>query len=172
METSNFLNSNQKEIVQNFGNLVKEVFVSNSENPRPPKRLKVELMNKVENILAICKQNLYDETEEAIFIEDAKDDSPKLPNELWMKILTYLPTRDIFATFALVNKHFHGLTLDPSAIKYLQIEDIPYHQVDKMKKVLERCKNLKELSITKDSDGNNHAFVIESLKICKKLESI
>ena len=78
-------------------------------------------MNKVENVLAICKQNLLKEPEEDMFIEDAKDDSPKLPNELWMKILTYLPTHDIFANFSLVNKHFHGLTLNPSSIKYIQM---------------------------------------------------
>ena len=108
METSNFLNSNQKEIV-------KEVFVSNSENPRPSKRLKVELMNQVENFMAICKQNLHEEPENAIFGEDAKIYSSKLPNELWMKILTYLTTHDIFANFSLVNNHFHGLTLNPSA---------------------------------------------------------
>ena len=83
MNTSKFLNNKQKRLVKNFENLVKEVFVSNNDNPKPPKRLKVELMNKVEDILAICKQNLHDEP------EDTKDDSIKLPNELWMKILTY-----------------------------------------------------------------------------------
>ena len=165
METSNFLNSNQKEIV-------KEVFVSNSENPRPSKRLKVELMNQVENFMAICKQNLHEEPENAIFGEDAKIYSSKLPNELWMKILTYLTTHDIFANFSLVNNHFHGLTLNPSAIKYIQIKDVAYLQVDKMKKVLKRCKNLKELSITKDAVGNDDAFLVEAMKICKNLKSV
>ena len=173
METSNFLNSKQKEIVQNFENLVKEVFEPNNQSP---KCLKVELINKVENILAICKQNLHEEPEEAMFIEDAKDDdSPKLPNELWMKILTYLPTKKIFRNFALVNKHFHGLTLDPSAIKYIQIKAVDYHQVDKMTVALKRCKNLKELSIIKnidDSNDNNDDFVMEAFQICKKLESV
>ena len=68
MKTSKFLNSKQKRIITKFENLVNEVFVSNNENPKPPKRLKVELMNKVEDILAICKQNLHDEP------EDTKDD--------------------------------------------------------------------------------------------------
>ena len=172
METSNFLNSKQKEIVQNFENLVKEVFEPNNQSP---KCLKVELMNKVENVLAICKQNLLQEPEEAMFIEDAKDDSPKLPNELWMKILTCLPTSDIFASFALVNKHFHGLTFDPSAIKYIQIKAVDYHQVNRMTLALKRCKNLKELSIIKnidDSNDNNNDFVMEAFQICNKLESV
>ena len=166
MKTSKFLNSKQKRIITKFENLVNEVFVSNNENPKPPKRLKVELMNKVEDILAICKQNLHDDP------EDTKDDSTKLPNELWMKILTYLPTKNIFKNFALVNKHFHGLTLDPSAIKYLQIKDVQCHQVGKMEKVLKRCKNLKELSITKNTDDYNDDFVMKAMEITKNLESV
>ena len=201
METSNSFNFKQKEIVQNFENLVKEVFLSNNENqknemlekvesilkicktstvsnyenPRPAKRLKVELMDKVDSNLANFKKNLQGPQKNTIFVEDTKVDSSKLPNELWMKILTYLPTRDIFATFALVNKHFHRLTLDPRSIKYLQIRDIDSDCMDQlynMKKVLKRCKNLKELSITKTTYDYNDAFVMEAMEITKNLESV
>ena len=147
---------------ENFKTACRKVPIVNSE--------KVEMLKKVESILEICKTPTA-EPKETIFTEEAEDDFPKLPNELWMKILTYLPTYDIFASFALVNKHFHGLTLDPSAIKYLQIKDIDYHQVGKMKKVLKRCKNLKELSITKtiyDCDG----FVMDAMEMTKNLESV
>ena len=48
----------------------------------------------------------------------------KLPNEMWMRIMSYLKNEDIFDSFALVNKHFNALTLDPCGVKYLQLKDI------------------------------------------------
>ena len=40
-----------------------------------------------------------------------------VPNEIWTKIMNYLPTNNIFKNFGLVCKRFHGLT---SGVKYLQ----------------------------------------------------
>ena len=45
-----------------------------------------------------------------------------LPNEIWMKILTFLPTYDILKNFNLTCKHFHSLATNPCAIKSLQLK--------------------------------------------------
>ena len=46
----------------------------------------------------------------------------RFPDEMWMKILTYLPVNDIFGSFALISKHFHNLTMDSAAIKYFHFK--------------------------------------------------
>jgi len=72
-----------------------------------------------------------------------------LPNELWFKIMNYLPTKDLFGTFALVNKKFYTLSLDPNAVKYLQLDDIVHHYdfEDHIKGIVRRYKHIVELSI-------------------------
>ena len=52
----------------------------------------------------------------------AKTNSPReieLSNEIWLKVMNYLPTKDIFGTFALLNKRLKGLTLNS---KYLSFD--------------------------------------------------
>ena len=78
----------------------------------------------------------------------------ELPNEMWMKILSYLKFQDVIGKFALVNKHFHGLTLDPSAVKYLQLEDSKTKNKKKSMKhynkwmeIVKRSKTLIQLGI-------------------------
>ena len=51
----------------------------------------------------------------------------EIPNEIWLKIMNYLPTRDIFGTFALLNKRLNGMTTDSKSLKYLSLN----HQLDK-----------------------------------------
>ena len=46
-----------------------------------------------------------------------------LPNEIWLKIINYLKTKDIFRRFALVNKLFNQLTLDTGSIKSKTLEE-------------------------------------------------
>ena len=72
-----------------------------------------------------------------------------LPNELWFKIMNYLPTKDLFGTFALVNKKFYTLSLDPNAVKYLQLDDIVHHYdfEDHIKGIVRKYKHIVELSI-------------------------
>ena len=43
----------------------------------------------------------------------------EVPNEIWLKFMNYLPTKDIFGTFALLNKRLNGLTLNS---KYLSFD--------------------------------------------------
>ena len=102
----------------------------------------------------------------------------KVPNEIWMKIMSYLKTKAIFSNFALVNKHFHELSLDPSAVKYLHLEDIKNESNSKAfyakwLKVIKRSKTLIELKIkdqNKILDWNK--LIITALKSNPGLKSL
>ena len=88
----------------------------------------------------------------------------ELPNELWMKIMHFLPTKDILTSFALVNKHFYDLTLSSGSIKCLSIKDIENDfDFDKVIEVVNRSKGLKELSIM-DCPQYWQRFVFRSIQ--------
>ena len=76
-----------------------EVFAGNDES------VKAQLLKSINNLTRI------------------KFMAAKVPNEIWMKIMSYLNNKDIFFNFALVNKHFHALTMEPSVLKCLHLED-------------------------------------------------
>ena len=94
----------------------------------------------------------------------------KLPNEIWMKIMSYLKNEDIFGSFAIVSKHFNAMTLDPCAIKYLHLRDIK----DKTKskelyknwmEVIKRSRTLVELKIKdKYNSLDWNALIKETLR--------
>ena len=99
-----------------------------------------------------------------------------LPNEIWLKIMNYLKTKDIFERFALVNKLFNQLTLDTGSIKYLQVKNIAGNlsKHENMMKVLSRCKTLIEFSI-EDIFCDEYQFmscIIKALESSQKLKSL
>ena len=99
-----------------------------------------------------------------------------LPNEIWLKIMNYLKTKDIFERFALVNKLFNQLTLDTGSIKYLQVKNIGGNlsKHENMMKVLSRCKTLIEFSI-EDRFCDEYQFmscIIKALESSQKLKSL
>ena len=76
----------------------------------------------------------------------------KLPNEIWLQIMSYLKNEDIFGNLALVSKHFHALTMDSSIVKCLYIKIISNEKNSKAQnrnwvKVVKRSKTLVELNI-------------------------
>ena len=81
----------------------------------------------------------------------------ELPNEIWMKILGYLPACDILKNFNLTCKHFHSLAMNPGAIKFLRLKNITdTGQYQDVVKVLKRSKTLKRLSIKRCTSHMNH----------------
>ena len=48
----------------------------------------------------------------------------ELPEEIWLKVINYLKTQDLFQNFALANKYFHGLSQDTRAVKSLLLKNI------------------------------------------------
>ena len=88
-----------------------------------------------------------------------------LPNEMWMKILSYLPTHDILKNFNLTCKQFHSLAISPGAIKSLRLslENVTEKpQYQEIVKVLKRSKTLNELSI--EGSGSVNRIISHALK--------
>ena len=90
-----------------------------------------------------------------------------LPNEIWMKILSYLPTHDILKNFNLTCKKFHSLAINPSTIKSLKLklENIKESaQYQEIVKVLTRSKALNELVIRGSGHGRMNHVISHALK--------
>ena len=97
---------------------------------------------------------------------------PDLPNEIWLKILNFLNSKDIFTNFALVSKHFHNLTLDSSAVKVLQLVKIKTDEkYQKAMKVLKRSKRLHGVRIECPQLYSNN-FIIQAFKSNPNLKSL
>ena len=104
----------------------------------------------------------------------------KIPNEVWTKIMNYLPTKEIFQNFGLVSKQFHSLI---GGIKYLQFRNID-DNVNLCKKILEIVNNCKSLAlldldiphtpyvVNKSKARKMSQFVYQAINICQRLKSL
>ena len=106
--------------IDEFCKFSKDVFAGSDENR------KLQLLDGMKSLM-----NPKSSVKRPIEVADNDSEAKRLkltafelPNEMWMKIMSHLKNKDIFKSFALVNKHFHALTLDPSTVKYLELEDI------------------------------------------------
>ena len=81
----------------------------------------------------------------------------QIPSEIWLKIMNYLPTEDIFLTFALLNKRLNGLTKDSKAIKYLSLNS--QIRPKQAMKILKRSTGLVGLSMKQTSYYGNSDWV-------------
>ena len=69
--------------------------------------------------------------------------SPRFPDEIWLKIIGFLETKDVFGGFALTCKHFNNLSKDTRAIKFLTLKRIKSKEHFEM--AMEVAKNSKDL---------------------------
>ena len=83
------------------------------------------------------------------------DVTGNVPNEIWMKIIGYLKTEDVFLGFGQVCKRFNDLTHDPTAIKsfeFLNGDSILSTGIEKVLKILRRSKSLKRIVLDRYAD--------------------
>ena len=146
----------KKDLHENLLVLAKLYTPSNMIKKRPYESdtndTQVEKQAKVEHIeFEATKDN---QVEPGILERDGKQskvDSRKiiiLPEEIWLKIMNYLKTKDLFLNFGLVNKFFNGLILDSRAVTYLELTNVndgtKFNQVFE---VIKRSKHLKAIQI-------------------------
>ena len=108
---------------------------------------------------------------ESQIVKTAKLDCKKLPNELWLKIMNYLNTKDLINNVALVCKNFNSLTKE---VKYLELNNITELEVESAMKVLKTRKHLKEISVSTKSKNTKfmNQLLIQGLKSSKGIKSI
>ena len=49
---------------------------------------------------------------------------PELPDEIWLKIMSYLSTYDMLRNVAQISKRFHKLSEDPHVIRKIEVESV------------------------------------------------
>ena len=110
-------------------------------------------------------------TSESQIVKTAKLECKKLPNELWLKIMNYLNTKDLINNVALVCKNFNSLTKE---VKYLELNNITELEVESAMKVLKTRKHLKEISVSTKSKNTKfmNQLIIQGLKSSKGIKSI
>ena len=83
----------------------------------------------------------------------------KLPNEIWLEIMSYLSTKDVLRNVAQVSKWFHKLSKDPHVIRKIEFDPSKFLPEDKEEKycddfleVLKRSVKLRSLSFRFSGD--------------------
>ena len=79
--------------------------------PKPRVKRSIEIDTKNE---PIAKKNIKLDLEQKV----------TLPDEVWLKIMSYIKTKDLYCNVALVCKHFHNLSEDGYALKFLEVTNI------------------------------------------------
>ena len=80
----------------------------------------------------------------------------ELPDEIWLKIIQYLPTKDLFENFALSCKKLHNLSQDSKAIKSLLLNNInTWSKYESVTKVISKSKGLVQLISIQSEDFVN-----------------
>ena len=94
----------------------------------------------------------------------------ELPNEIWLKIMNCLSTKDVFLNFKLVCKNFSALTSD---LFYLEISNTSDRNTSQFKSTLKHLKNTNRLKEIRISDSDNpKALLIQAIKSNKNIKSI
>ena len=105
--------------------------------------------------------------------QKAKIERHDLPDEILLKIVQHLSTKDVFQNFALVCKRFHNLTLDASALKSITLKNtsrMSYESRKIVKKVLQRSKNLQEMEIDEDRQFDPYKIFKICFESCPQLK--
>ena len=136
---------------KDFQSFAHEVHTGNDENLKLKlQNYLLKLANLYENSRTNKKRPFENETNGSLRkkVKIDTNKAPNLPQEIWLKIMNYLKTNDLFLNFGMVCKFLNGLTLDSRAVKYLDVNDIDdktkYNQVSK---VIKRSKFLIKIKI-------------------------
>ena len=108
---------------------------------------------------------------------------PKLPNEIWLEIMSYLSTYDVLRNMACVSKKFHQLSKDRCLIRKIQLDFESWPENKKVeyinqgiRKVIKRSHNLTFVSFDFAENTSGLSLFVWALRIlnryCPKLKII
>ena len=158
-----------------FEKIITEVFSGNDEEQKAKLKEKWESITRASDLSGRIQ---------------SMDLEAKFPNEIWMKVMSYMKTEDVFGSFPLVCKRFNDLTNDSRSIKYLLIKNIGQTSKNssdssfskpskeetisfsKILRVLKRSSQLVELSIHFCNELFMKGFVKQALHTSKSLKSL
>ena len=112
--------------------------------------------------------------ENAESIPKGKKIKVEIPDEIWLKIIGFLDSQDVFCRLALVCKRFKSLTSDPTAIKRLLINHIKVQKKDssKFRKLLKRNRNMVDFTLVRACLKTAINVIPIVLKSSPKLKSL
>ena len=151
----------KKKLCKNLHEITKICHCSNKvKNTKNQTLMAEKRSKKFENELQIAKKK--------------KLECSKLPNELWLIIMNYVNTKDLFTNMALACKNFNCLTKE---VKYLELKDISEQEFGSAINLLKTATHLKEISIaTKilkpESKKMLMKLLIQALVSSKNIKSI
>ena len=124
-------------MIDNFQKFAKEIFSPSCED-----KFKVKLMEALDQIMKMGKSLNLEHVEsnpgKKIKLDRTHNRVLDLPNEIWTKIIKYLPAKDVYGTLTLVNKRFQSLALDSGVLRIIKIKPGRHH-----------LRNKKEMDILK-----------------------
>ena len=98
----------------------------------------------------------------------------ELPNEIWLKIMNYLGTKDVFMNFRLVCKNFDALTSDVSCFEYSANNYLTHEgrksQYQSALKQLRKFNRLKEIRISESE--RMRPMMVQAVKLHKNIKSL
>ena len=110
-----FCQKDFNKVLNGIERFVKDVL--NGSNPIQ----KLMISEKIQQLNRLCN---FSKKEKTKSIASKVDVSINVPDEIWLKIMSYLNCKDIFLGFGKVSKHFNNLIHDPTAIKSIEFNTI------------------------------------------------
>ena len=152
-----------KIVIKGFQKFAKDIFDGNDENQK--KDLLEILLDLVKNSGISRNDQPVNSMKRALQVKDEVKDEPieenvakklkhdqgpkvQVPYDIWLKIMNYLDTKDLFNNFNLACRKFNFMSMDSNAVKYLNLTSITDDTDLKMvNKVIRRSKLLVEIKI-------------------------
>ena len=125
-------------MISNMEKFAKEIFSSGTEV-----KFKVRLMETLDQIMKLGQsQNIIwqpriqsSEFRPSKRIKLDQDRNMDLPNEIWSKVIKYLPSNDVYQSLNLVSKRFQCLALNSGVLRDVKIERFGYDKKDLDEKI-------------------------------------
>ena len=118
-------------------------------------------MKPLEEDGPVPKRRRIQMNSESVMISMEDLNLPNLPNEIWIKILEYLSTKDILRNMAPVSRRFHQISQDPFLIKKIELKSNQEFDFSDFFKVLKRSEKLTCLSL--DLNFIGQVYQIENI---------
>ena len=162
------LSSNPKSFdlaLDTFETFAREIFSGKDEIR------KLKLSQKLKNLL-----NLNDIEKSTELMQNLEVNAPRkaeLPDEIWLKIIQNLPTKDLFANFALSCKKFYNLSQDSSAVKYLHVKNInTWKKYCRVKYIITNSRVLVQFEIIQGSGDFDNALICQAFAFNPRLRNL